>query len=196
MARAVAGRKLPSLPPETYVTQGLGEHKVRPLYVVGAGHDPADRSPLEPQSSPRSRIVGSQHLEISSNSCQNRVRLEFACKDEPRSRPISNHWRSRMFVGIDISKAKLDIAILPSGELFEVKNTPSGIADLITRFDLERPEVIVLEPSGGPAARVKRCPAARGAGSCDAHQRIHQRHGQACQDRCDEHRLVRSSHAP
>lgn len=54
-----------------------------------------------------------------------------------------------MFVGIDISKAKLDIAILPSGELFEVKNTPSGIADLITRFDLERPEVIVLEPSGG-----------------------------------------------
>ena len=54
-----------------------------------------------------------------------------------------------MFVGIDISKAKLDIAILPSGELFTVANSPSGIADLITRLTLERPELIVFEPSGG-----------------------------------------------
>jgi transposase len=54
-----------------------------------------------------------------------------------------------MFVGIDISKAKLDIAFHPSGEIFEVKNTPQGIADLITRLDLERPELIVFEPSGG-----------------------------------------------
>ena len=54
-----------------------------------------------------------------------------------------------MFVGIDISKAKLDIAMLPSGEIFEVKNTPQGIADLITRLTLERPELIVFEPSGG-----------------------------------------------
>lgn len=54
-----------------------------------------------------------------------------------------------MFVGIDISKAKLDIAILPSGEVFEVDNSAQGIADLINRFDLERPELIVLEPSGG-----------------------------------------------
>jgi transposase len=54
-----------------------------------------------------------------------------------------------MFVGIDISKAKLDIAMLPSGETFTVSNTPNGIADLIARFDLEPPELIVLEPSGG-----------------------------------------------
>jgi transposase len=54
-----------------------------------------------------------------------------------------------MFVGIDISKAKLDIAILPSGKTFTVANTSSGLAELIARFDLERPELIVLEPSGG-----------------------------------------------
>ena len=54
-----------------------------------------------------------------------------------------------MFIGIDISKAKLDIAMLPSGEVFTVKNSPQGIADLITRFTLEPPELIVLEPSGG-----------------------------------------------
>ncbi len=54
-----------------------------------------------------------------------------------------------MFVGIDISKAKLDIAILPSGEMLTVANSASGIADLITRLTLERPELIVFEPSGG-----------------------------------------------
>ena len=54
-----------------------------------------------------------------------------------------------MFVGIDISKAKLDIAILPSGEVLTVENSAQGIADLITRFTLEPPELIVLEPSGG-----------------------------------------------
>lgn len=54
-----------------------------------------------------------------------------------------------MFIGIDISKSKLDIATLPSGEVFEVKNSPSGIADLINRLTLEPPELIVLEPSGG-----------------------------------------------
>lgn len=54
-----------------------------------------------------------------------------------------------MFIGIDISKAKLDIAILPSGEVLTVENSAQGIADLITRFTLEPPELIVLEPSGG-----------------------------------------------
>jgi transposase len=54
-----------------------------------------------------------------------------------------------MFVGIDISKAKLNIALLPSGEVFAVANSASGIADLISRLTLEPPELIVLEPSGG-----------------------------------------------
>ena len=54
-----------------------------------------------------------------------------------------------MFIGIDISKAKLDIAILPSAERLSLPNSPSGIADLIARLILEPPELIVLEPSGG-----------------------------------------------
>ena len=54
-----------------------------------------------------------------------------------------------MFIGIDISKAKLDIAFHPSGEVLTVENSSQGIADLITRFTLEPPELIVLEPSGG-----------------------------------------------
>jgi transposase len=54
-----------------------------------------------------------------------------------------------MFVGIDVSKAKLDVAILPTGEVFQVDNSPDGIAVLVTRFNLEKPDLIVLEPSGG-----------------------------------------------
>jgi transposase len=54
-----------------------------------------------------------------------------------------------MFVGIDVSKTKLDVAILPTGEVLQVDNSPDGIAALITRFNLERPDLIVLEPSGG-----------------------------------------------
>lgn len=54
-----------------------------------------------------------------------------------------------MFIGIDISKAKLDIAMLPSGEVWQAPNSASGIAALIARFELEPPHLIVLEPSGG-----------------------------------------------
>lgn len=116
-----------------------------------------------------------------------------------------------MYVGIDISKAKLDIAILPSGELFEVKNTPQGIAALITRLTLERPELIVFEPSGGyefplllelsnagqPVALVHAlCPCTHRR---DAHQGVHQSQWQASQDGRvgrDEYRAVRICDAP
>ena len=54
-----------------------------------------------------------------------------------------------MFIGIDVSKAKLDIAIQPTGEVFQVENNPVGISKLIDRFKLEPPALIVLEPSGG-----------------------------------------------
>ena len=54
-----------------------------------------------------------------------------------------------MFAGIDVSKAKLDIAIQPTGEIFQVQNNTSGITQLVDRFLLEPPALIVLEPSGG-----------------------------------------------
>ena len=54
-----------------------------------------------------------------------------------------------MFIGIDLSKAKLDIAVQPTGEVFQVENNPAGIEQLVQRFKLEQPALIVLEPSGG-----------------------------------------------
>lgn len=59
------------------------------------------------------------------------------------------------FVGIDVSKAELEVAVRPCGESWMVKNTESGIADLCRRLGKISPDLIVLEATGGlemPAA--------------------------------------------
>ncbi|MFW8627758.1 IS110 family transposase [Deinococcus sp. ME38] len=53
------------------------------------------------------------------------------------------------FVGIDVSKARLDVAILPSGEIFAVDNTASGLAELLIRLSEAQPHLVVLESTGG-----------------------------------------------
>lgn len=52
-------------------------------------------------------------------------------------------------VGIDVSKAKLDVAIRPSGERFSVTNDEVGHRELRKRFTKLKPERIILEPTGG-----------------------------------------------
>ena len=37
----------------------------------------------------------------------------------------------QVFVGIDVSKKQLDVAIRPSGEFFSVENTVSGVDELV-----------------------------------------------------------------
>lgn len=59
-----------------------------------------------------------------------------------------------IFVGIDVSKAHLDIALRPSGERIQVPNTDEGIARLVARLAAERPTLIVLEATGGYQAAV------------------------------------------
>lgn len=54
-----------------------------------------------------------------------------------------------MFVGLDVSKARLDVAVRPTGETFDVPNTPQGIAHLVDRLQVLRPALVVLEPTGG-----------------------------------------------
>ena len=54
-----------------------------------------------------------------------------------------------MFIGIDVSRDHLDVAIRPSGEVFRVANTPEGIASLIDRLEPLVPQLVVLEATGG-----------------------------------------------
>lgn len=53
------------------------------------------------------------------------------------------------WVGIDVSKARLDVALGVGGELLWVANDARGIASLVARLVELAPELVVLEASGG-----------------------------------------------
>jgi transposase len=53
------------------------------------------------------------------------------------------------FVGIDVSKARLDVAIRPAGAAFGVTNDPAGLAELVARLVELSPALVVLEATGG-----------------------------------------------
>lgn len=59
-------------------------------------------------------------------------------------------------VGIDVSKAKLDVSVRPSGEKFSVANDEAGHEELRKRLKKLKPERIVLEPTGGYEREVVR----------------------------------------
>jgi len=54
-----------------------------------------------------------------------------------------------MFIGIDVSKARLDVAMRPSAEKLSVSNDEAGIQALVTRLSEIKPALIVLEATGG-----------------------------------------------
>jgi transposase len=61
--------------------------------------------------------------------------------DAPPRRPY--------YVGIDVSKARLDVALLPTGESFVVANDEDGLEQLLGRLKERHPILVVLEASGG-----------------------------------------------
>jgi transposase len=56
---------------------------------------------------------------------------------------------SQCFVGIDVAKAQLDIALRPLGERWAVTNDDTGITALVRRLQEIGPQLIVLEATGG-----------------------------------------------
>jgi transposase len=59
-----------------------------------------------------------------------------------------------IFVGIDVSKARLDIHVLPSGDAWATENQPDAITTLVSRLKPLHPTLIVLEATGGLERRV------------------------------------------
>lgn len=55
----------------------------------------------------------------------------------------------KVYVGIDVSKATLDAAIVPSGENFAASNDENGIQALIGKLLEAEPALVVLEATGG-----------------------------------------------
>lgn len=56
---------------------------------------------------------------------------------------------SSNFVGIDVSKERLDVSMRPSGERESITNDKAGIEALVQRLGGIRPTLIVLEATGG-----------------------------------------------
>jgi transposase len=53
------------------------------------------------------------------------------------------------FVGIDVSKARLDVHLLPEGESLVVGNDQAGLGALLARLASDVPILVVLEATGG-----------------------------------------------
>lgn len=54
-----------------------------------------------------------------------------------------------MYVGIDVAKASLEVAMRPSGKNFEVSNDEAGLKQLVRRLLKLTPKLIVMEATGG-----------------------------------------------
>lgn len=54
-----------------------------------------------------------------------------------------------MFVGLDVAKLSLDLAVRPTGETWSVPNEEAGVAQLVTRLRTLGPALIVCEATGG-----------------------------------------------
>jgi transposase len=52
------------------------------------------------------------------------------------------------YVGIDVSKARLDVALHPSGDFWNEPYDPDGIARLLARLGQLQPAGIVVEATG------------------------------------------------
>src|SRR3989440_1609075 len=56
--------------------------------------------------------------------------------------------RTQVFVGIDVSKAQLDVAFRPEGRV-SVPNDEAGCAQVLERLRAVPPTLVVLEATGG-----------------------------------------------
>jgi transposase len=63
--------------------------------------------------------------------------------------PVSAAVAANIFVGIDVSKTALDVALRPGGEAWRCPNDEAGIAEVVGRLQPLVPRLIVLEATGG-----------------------------------------------
>lgn len=62
---------------------------------------------------------------------------------------MATHMSTEVFIGIDVSKASLDVAIRPGDESWQESNDLEGIGRLVEKVLRASPVLIVLEATGG-----------------------------------------------
>ncbi len=53
------------------------------------------------------------------------------------------------YVGIDVAKAQLDVAVRPSGDRWEAPHDEAGVRQMVSRLTALEPVMVLLEASGG-----------------------------------------------
>ena len=53
------------------------------------------------------------------------------------------------YVGIDVAKAPVDVAVRPTGQRWRVSHDEAGIRQLVARLKTLEPVMVLLETSGG-----------------------------------------------
>jgi transposase len=56
---------------------------------------------------------------------------------------------NEVMVGVDVSLARLDVGVWPSGESFPIRNDAMGVERLLARLVALRPRAVIIEASGG-----------------------------------------------
>ena len=95
--------------------------------------------------------VAAPFSEQSPNSCwANQARIWQGRADGSQG---GSHGATRfqhdIYVGIDVAKARVDVAIRPGGDTREVSNDQAGIAALVAQMQQLNPVALVMEASGG-----------------------------------------------
>src|SRR5256712_5076121 len=78
--------------------------------------------------------------------------------------------RTQVFVGIDVSKAQLDVAFRPEGRV-SVPNDEAGCAQVLERLRAVPPTLVVLEATGGVGSPLPGGVAAPGGAGVVGHPR-------------------------
>jgi transposase len=60
---------------------------------------------------------------------------------------------AELFVGIDVSKARLDVAVVPSEQTWSVANDDKGLAELADKLAKLSPKLVLMEATGGMERR-------------------------------------------
>ena len=69
------------------------------------------------------------------------------------------------YVGIDVAKAQLDVAVRPSGDRWEVPHDEAGVRQLVSHLKALEPVTVLLEASGGLELASGSCAGSRGCTS-------------------------------
>ena len=74
-----------------------------------------------------------------------------------------------IYVGIDVAKAQVDVAIRPTDDRWEVSHDETGVRQLVSRLKTLEPVMVLLEASGGLEVPAGGCLGSRG-GACGRRQ--------------------------